>query len=218
MNVDNIVSRLLGMLDKPTIYVAGAGGRTGRAASAEDAAEHIANPRQRLADMAPDEREAYVQMAAQAGLSLSHPVRGCDCSGLVCWAFGLDRVRSAPDGHHINTDWIWADAHGAQRLFRRVDDDARPLRCRLGAVLVYPKTPASGERYGHVGIVSAVGDDGMPLQVVHCSADNFSKSFEELGDALRANAIAQTGPEQFFAHLDYPRQRTIAAVCTRLSD
>jgi hypothetical protein len=217
LNAAELVTRARSMLDRPTFYVAGAGGHVGPGHPADDAADRIADPRTRLGEMEPGERAEYVRMAALMGVDIAQPVRGCDCSGFVCWIYGLDRDRSAPGGAAIFTGWIWSDARGAQRLFRRVDDAARPLRTTIGTVLVYPKPPGDGERYGHIGLVTESDGAGTPTRVIHCSAENFRQSYAALGDATRANAIAETGPEEFFQHLAVPGCETIAAECTGMA-
>ena len=212
MEAAELVARARTMLDRPTFYVAGAGGRISPDQSAEDAAT-LEHPMQRLSEMSENEREEYERMIALTRIDTSKPLRACDCSGFVCWAYGLDRSRSAPDGRYINTDWMWSDARGPQRLFRRIDSAAEPLRAAIGSVLVYPKTPGVGERYGHVALVTQTDANGRPTRVIHCSAENFKRSYAALGDATRANAIAETGPEVFFEHLAVPGYEAIAAEC-----
>jgi len=211
MDAVHLVARARTMLDRPTVYVAGAGGHVGPGYPPDDAADPDA--RELVYGMDDDERVQYERMAALTGIDSARPLRGCDCTGFVCWAFGLDRLRSAPDGAQIFTGWIWSDARGAQRLFRRIDSDAQPLRARVGAVLVYPKPPDLHETYGHIGIVTETDAMGTPTRVIHCSADNFKQSYAALGDVTRANAIAETGPEVFFEHLGVPGHEAIAAEC-----
>ena len=216
MDAAELLTRARSMLDRPTFYVAGAGGHVGPGHPADDAAERIADPRSRLADMEADERAEYERMAALMGVDISQPVRGCDCSGFVCWIYGLDRQRSAR-GAAIYTGWIWSDAQGAQQLFRRVDDRSRPLHSSIGNVLVYPKPPGHGETYGHVGMVTETDASGRPTRVIHCSAENFKQSYAALRDPARANAIAETGPEVFFQHLGVRDHETLAAECTGMA-
>jgi hypothetical protein len=217
MDAAELIARARTMLDRPTFYVAGAGGHVGPGHPADDAADRIADPRTRLGEMEPGERAEYERMAALMGIDVAQPVRGCDCSGFVCWVYGLDRGRSAPGGAAIFTGWIWDDARGAQRLFRRVDDAAHPLKTTIGTVLVYPKPPGDGERYGHVGVVTETDAAGRPTRVIHCSAENFKQSYAALHDPTRANAIAETGPEVFFEHLGVPAHATLAAACTGMA-
>ena len=211
MDTDEVIARARSMLDRPTLYVAGCGGRKGLGQPANDPAELIHNPRAKLEAMPADERRSYEELALQYGLDLSHALRGCDCSGFVCWVYGLDRRTSAPDGKEIFTGWIWRDAKGANQLFVRIDDDTHPLRAEPGALLVYPDTPNDDERYGHVGIVTEVDVDSKPMKVVHCSAKNFRDSLAVTGGLASANAIAETDPAPFFAHLGASDYKAIAA-------
>jgi len=211
MNADDVVIKARGMLSRPTFYVAGAGGHLGPDQPPDDPADLILRPDKRLAQMSAKEREPYDLIAAQTGLDLSRPLRGCDCSGFVCWVYGLDRRTSAPDGKEIFTGWIWHDARVTHQLFERIDDDEHPLRASRGALLVYPDTPHDDERYGHVAIVTEVDADAQPTSIVHCSAKNFKDSLALAGNVLLASAIAETDPAPFFAHLSSPRHKAIAA-------
>lgn len=211
MTAAELVAHARTMLGRPTVYVAGAGGHVGPGYPADDAADPDA--RALVHDMQAGERAEYERMAALTGIDTSQALRGCDCSGFVCWSYRLDRRRSAPDGAEIFTGWIWSDARGAQHLFRPIVSGGQPLRASIGAVLVYPKPPGPGERYGHIGIVTETDENGTPTRVIHCSADNFKQSYAALGDVTRANAIAETGPEVFFQHLGVPGHETIAAEC-----
>ena len=211
MDAVEMIARARSMLGWPTLYVAGCGGLKGPGQPANDPAELIQDPRTRLATMPADERMLYEELALQYGLDLSQALRGCDCSGFVCWVYDLDRRTSAPDGREIFTGWIWDDAKGAKQLFERIDDDAQPLRAELGALLVYPNTPDDDERYGHVGIVSDVDGQSNPTKVVHCSAQNFRDSLAATGSLAAANAIAETDAAPFFAHLRASGHKAIAA-------
>lgn len=170
ITVEEVLSRALSMPGRGTLYWAGSGGHDPRAASP---AEPLAVGREWPG--LPADRQAELRpLAEAAGLDLDDPalvVPACDCSGFVCWALGISRrIRGGGIGGHdqwINTDTIWADATGGGAQFRRLD---APVR---GGLVVYPQQ-GSGERYGHVGLVTEVGADGRTAKVVHCSAAHFA--------------------------------------------
>jgi hypothetical protein len=100
----------------------------------------------------------------------------------------------------MNTDAMRADALGGRRVYEPFDP-LRPQHAAPGALVVYPK-PAPGQ-FGHVGIVSEVDPaTGLPLRVIHCSAENFFRT---------GHAVAETGPEEFF---DQPK--TVVIWCRRV--
>lgn len=173
-----LIARGRSMLGRQTLYWAGAGGLDPRA---PDCTTPLAVGRA-WPGLPADERARLLPLARAAGLDPTDPdlVRpACDCSGYVCWVLGLSR--RTPAGGWINTDSIWADAQGARRGFAR-RDQAAP-----GDLLVYPQE-GSGERFGHIGLVTAVDAAGRALRVLHCSADNFA--LVPVGDAIRETAPA----------------------------
>lgn len=170
ITVEEVLSRALSMPGHGTLYWAGSGGLDPHAASP---AEPLAIGREWPG--LPADRQAELRpLAEAAGLDLADPglvVPACDCSGFVCWAMGISRrIRGGGMGGHdqwINTDTLWADATGSGAQFRRLD---APVR---GCLVVYPQRD-SGERYGHVGLVTEVGADGRAAKVVHCAAAHFT--------------------------------------------
>lgn len=101
---------------------------------------------------------------------------GCDCSGFVLWCWGVSRVQRAPDGtDHINTDWLVADARGAQKRVMLVD-----LPSPGDAVVFGAHVGKDGQRkIGHTGIIVAasggMGSIFERMRVIHCSAGNFRR-------------------------------------------
>lgn len=127
-----------------------------------------------------DERARLLPVAQAAGLDPTDPdlvLPACDCSGFVCWALGVPRRTAS--GDWLNTDSIWADAAGPQRAF------VRRAQAEAGDLVVYPKA-GSGERFGHIAIVTQVDAAGRALQILHCSADNFALA--PAGDSIRETA------------------------------
>lgn len=196
ITVEEVLSRALSMPGRGTLYWAGSGGHDPSAASP---AEPLAVGREWPG--LPADRQAELRpLAEAAGLDLEDPalvLPACDCSGFVCWALGISRrIRGGGIGGHdqwINTDTIWADATHGGAQFRRIDVAVR------GCLVVYPRPPqASGERYGHVGLVTEAGADGRAAQVVHCSASNFAMA---PFDAIRVNAGEAFGrhPQSIYA-------------------
>lgn len=169
-----------------TVYRPGAGGT-------DPHSEHPGAVRRigdLLAGVPAAEAAEWAQRAQAAGFGAIDPrglVPTCDCSGFVCWALGFSRRSRQPpfstrgEPGWINTDTIWADVTaGEHTLFAPL---AAP---EVGAIVVYPKA-GSGQRFGHVGIVTGVAA-GAATRVVHCSAVNFGAFFD---------AVAETGPEVF---------------------
>ena len=120
----------------------------------------------KLASASPEERALWQKIAREADIDLNQPgltLPGCDCSGFVCWALRFSRNPSA--GIWINTDSIWADANGDAMRFRRL------AKATPGCLVVYPKP--RDEKFGHVGIVTAIDAHGEAKTIVHCSAKNF---------------------------------------------
>lgn len=193
MDVEQLLQRARSAIGAPaqrriTVYRPGAGGTDPQAAH-PGTVRRVADL---LARVPAAEAAAWAGRAQAAGfgaLDLLQHVPTCDCSGFVCWALGLSRRSRQPpfskrgEPGWIHTDTIWADATAPQHtLFA-------PLHApEVGAVVVYPKA-GSGERFGHVGIVSAVAG-GAATRVLHCSAGNFEAFFD---------AIAETGSEAFDA-------------------
>jgi hypothetical protein len=113
------------------------------------------------------------------------PLKGCDCSGYVCWCLGIARhtdhnLYAHFNGGWINTDAIVHDACAHSGFFYKIESP------KVGAIIVYPSQRPS-RKYGHVGIVTEV-KQGKMSKVIHCSSGNYAN----LGDA-----IAETGPETF---------------------
>lgn len=168
--VEQVLSRALSMPGRRTLYWASSGGHDPRAASP---AEPLAVGREW--PKLPADRQAELRpLAEAAGLDLTDPalvVPACDCSGFVCWALGISRRIQAgglsTQDQWITTDTIWADATGGGAQFRRLDV---PIR---GCLVVYPQQ-GSGERYGHVGLVTAVDAHSRATEVIHCSAAHFA--------------------------------------------
>lgn len=108
----------------------------------------------------------------------------CDCSGAVCYAYGMDRLTDDPfyeqqTGGWINTAAMKRDARDPRGLFDLVTGPARP-----GDAFVFG--PGNGRAYGHTGIITAVDAQGRPTKVAHCSGAHSSP-----------RAIRETGPEVF---------------------
>lgn len=194
--VEEVLARALSMPGRGTLYWAGSGGLDPHAASP---AEPLAVGREWPGLPAAQQAELR-PLAKAAGLDLTDPglvVPACDCSGFVCWALGIPRRIHASvaggEDQWINTDSIWADAKGGQAQFRRLDAAVR------GCLVVYPRPPKeSGERYGHVGLVTEVGADRRATKIVHCSATNFTAA---PFDAIKNNAGEAFGqhPQSIYA-------------------
>lgn len=177
--VQSVLKRATAMTGRGTIYWAGAGGFDPNAAS----------PTQPLAigqqwpTLAPEEQAKLRPLAEAAGLDVDDPglvAPACDCSGFVCWALGISRH---PEPQRwINTDSIWDDATSSGVQFRKID------RATLGCLVVYPKA-GSGEKFGHIALVTEVTQDGRAARIVHCSAANLSSA--------PPDAIKITTPEAF---------------------
>ena len=107
----------------------------------------------KLASASAEERAQWQRIASHADIDLNQPgltLPGCDCSGFVCWA--LDFTRQPAPTVWINTDSIWADANGHATRFRKL------AKAAPGCLVVYPKP--RNEKFGHVGIVTAVDAGG----------------------------------------------------------
>jgi CHAP domain-containing protein len=115
----------------------------------------------------------------------------CDCSGFVMWCLGFSRKQGAI---WYGTDRIRLDAIDGGTLFAAVPWE----EAEIGDLLVYGerKDGDGVARFGHVGIVSAIADDG-PSLVVHCSHGNWIRH----GDAIREEApgLFQAHPESVVA-------------------
>jgi hypothetical protein len=202
ISVAEVLQRARRMLDVPTLYWIGKGGWVG----ADDAHSPPGEPFDLAAavdELPRVKREAYLAKAQAAGIDPHQlpPLAACDCSGFVWWA--LRQPRS-----DRNTDWIWNDARRARTLFGPVEV-GDPLRAREGALLVYPRPPATFrnaqgevEDYGHIGVVTQVDADGRATRVIHCAAENFlcAPQPDSDGRPRGRNAIAETGPERFLEH------------------
>ena len=113
----------------------------------------------------------------------------CDCSGFVCWAFGVSRFTNHPlyrrlNGGWINTDAMVADACDDTGFFKQLGE------AEVGCVIVFPASRPQ-RKYGHVGIVtevSLVAGTAKITRVLHCSRGNY----RAYGDA-----IVETSPGSF---------------------
>ena len=177
--VQTVLARATAMAGRGTVYWAGTGGFDPLAAS----------PNQPLAigqqwpTLAPEEQAMLRPLAEAAGLDVDNPelvAPACDCSGFVCWALGISR-NPAPQ-RWINTDSVWDDATGSGVQFRKIE------RAVPGCLVVYPQAD-SGERFGHIALVTEATADGRAARIVHCSAANFGSA--------PPDAIKVTTPEAF---------------------
>lgn len=126
----------------------------------------------------------------------------CDCSGFVSWCLGLSRrLTGVPwydaqhNGEWLNTDAVVRDANSPYGFFDKISEP------RPGAIIVFPRADANN--YGHIGIVSEVGEKSEDLRVIHCSAGNYNKL---------KDAIAETDARVF------KRPSTIFAWCAFITD
>lgn len=170
VTVEAVLRRARSMLVEGTVYWAGAGGL--------DPQSPASSQRVKIADewprLTPAEQAQFRPLALQAGIDVDDPnaaVQACDCTGFLCWALGISRKAPRQEawtlaGGWINTDSIWSDATHGGAMFRKLD------RAVPGCVVVYPKA-GSNEQYGHDGLVTAVGSNGIATRVIHCSASNF---------------------------------------------
>ena len=192
MDAQEFVARGRSMLGRGTVYWAGAGGTD---PLCESAAQRL-DPGAVWPTLPRQEQMRLASLKEQLDRRGGGPVPACDCSGFVAWALRLARMHPAIPGWHGGDIWtgsIHDDVVGAQSLF----EDGRGV-ARLGSLLVYAK-PA-GERYGHVGIVTAADAGGRATRVLHCSADNFKDG----GDAIAETATT---------HFDDPALATRVAWC-----
>jgi len=177
--VQNVLSRATSMVGRGTIYWAGSGGLDPSAASP---AQTLAIGRQ-WPTLAPEEQAKLRPLAEAAGLDVDDPALvapACDCSGFVCWALGISRH---PEPQRwINTDSIWGDATSSGLQFRKIE------RATLGCLVVYPQA-GSGEKFGHIALVTEVTQGGRAARIVHCSAANLG--------SVPPDAIKITTPEAF---------------------
>jgi murein DD-endopeptidase MepM/ murein hydrolase activator NlpD len=92
----------------------------------------------------------------------------CDCSGFVCWVFGLSRQAKIPFykqyGGWIYTDSMVQDINSSAGIFERLPYP------KGGCIVVY----GAGRNIGHVGIVSEV-ENRVMKKVIHCSSGNSKK-------------------------------------------
>lgn len=117
----------------------------------------------------------------------------CDCSGFVSWALGISKyVRGVPwydashNGEWFNTDAIVRDAKSPFGFVSQIEA-AEP-----GALIVFPR--ASAGQYGHIGIVSEIGEKPEDMRVIHCSGGNFRSQAQD--------AIQETDARVFLARKD----------------
>lgn len=114
-------------------------------------------------------------------LALPSDNKLCDCSGFVCWVFGLSRQTDIPFykkfGGWIYTDAMVEDIKSTAGIFERIDTP------EVGCIVVY----GAGIKIGHVGIVSKV-NNGEMTKVIHCSSGN---------DRHFSDAIQETAPDVF---------------------
>lgn len=118
-----------------------------------------------------------------------------DCSGFVCWAWGIKRDRPGFNrgpwstvSDDVNTDSIVQDATHKQELFTPVVLPAP------GDLLVYPGAWQGGYRVliGHVGLISSVPAGYTPgdysrLQVVQCHGPNGANMVVETDGSIWAH-------------------------------
>ena len=202
MTVTELMRRIARAQATPTLYLLGKGGFYGNEAGPHDMPGTPVVPADELRTMKKEERkkyDVYVASAQAARIDLAalpESMPACDCSGFVLWALDMARAPArAGLGAWINTDAIHADAMGAETLFERDDSGSRPLKTRIGAMLVYPK--GDGHEVGHIGVVTGVdGADGtgVPTRVVHCSSENFL--LPPVAGTERT-AILETAPDVF---------------------
>lgn len=169
-----LLARARAATGQPTVYWIGTGGRDPRAPLPSEQTSVGA----KWAQLDAEKKAQFLPLAQAAGIDVNDPdkyVPACDCSGFVLWALGMER--QAAGGGWINTDAIWADAKGPQRLFEHI------VPARPGALVVYPK-PAD-ENFGHIGIVIEADAQGRATLIAHCSAENF---LEAPHDAIQINA------------------------------
>ncbi len=109
----------------------------------------------------------------------------CDCSGFVCWVFGISRQSDIPFyktlGGWINTDTMVLDIKSHAGVFVKLDIPEK------GCIAVYARRKK--DSYGHVGIVSEV-ENGIMKKVIHCSKGN---------DKPQGNSIQETSAKVFDA-------------------
>lgn len=114
---------------------------------------------------------------------------GCDCSGFVAWAIGIDRYLPnamtngvLPGGFKpistnlwFETTSVYNDALAPYGYATAIDW----MQSRIGDVAVWPDRKG---KQGHIGIISRIenaADAGMPTHIIHCSASNW-----RAGDAI----------------------------------
>lgn len=119
----------------------------------------------------------------------------CDCSGFVAWALGVPRYlhntvpwySASENGDWFNTDAVVRDAKSPFGFVTQIE------KAEPGALIVFPRSgPGS---YGHIGIVSVVGEKPEDMRVIHCSAGNANAAGVH-------DAIAETSAKVFLARQD----------------
>lgn len=110
----------------------------------------------------------------------------CDCSGFVCWCFGMSRKTDHPlyvrfNGGWINTDAMVRDSNDSTGFFSKLNVP------KVGCLIVFPSVQPT-IKVGHVGIVTEVSGTGQVTKVIHCSKGNFN---------TYKDAICETAPTVF---------------------
>lgn len=121
-----------------------------------------------------------------ASWSFGDRVPTCDCTGLVCWALGFDRLQPHAFPHYggyINTDSALIDAGSSRSFFE--PRDGIPV---VGDVVIYGGQTRDGKRVkvGHWGIVVLAHRDFEPgnptrrnfelIRIVDCSSSMSRKT------------------------------------------
>lgn len=171
-SVQEVLDRAQSACGHGTVYWAGAGGVRGDTGSPTT----LLSVGEMWPSLPPAQQAEFEPIAQAAGLDVHDPslkVPACDCSGFVCWALGFGR-RTTPapftdPAGWIFTDSIWNDAMGNGVRFQRRE------RAAPGALVVYRKPP-TGERFGHVALVTEVDAAGKATRVIDCSAVNFKSA------------------------------------------
>lgn len=188
ITVEQVLERARRRFEPPVHYWLGAGGRFkvhDLEAAPGDPPIDLAAAFEALRKQDPAHAARIEAKAQAAGIDVAPagPVPACDCSNFSNWVLRIPH--GTPDW--LNTDAMRADALGGQKVYEPFDP-LLPQRAAPGALIVYPKP--GPDQFGHVGIVTAVDPvTGLPLTVIHCSAENFFRT---------GHAIAETGPEEFF--------------------
>lgn len=180
MSAELWIQRARSAVGRLTMYWAGAGGRNPQAP--QPGSEFLAMDLGQFPRDASlrEVRERAGELDANGHIDYSRGalrLQACDCSGFVCWVLGVPR--SAQVGGqtvHLNTDAIWSDARegGAHRFFVALPAPA------VGCLAVYPRPADGSEPFGHVAIVSALDEQGMPSRYIHCAGDNYRDGLDAI--------------------------------------